>query len=69
MAMHGCEFQDTGFGVSLTLNAKFAGVGVLTEPFGGERKNVLKEKYLKVWKLFMSCMKGCIRPAHTNVAV
>lgn len=48
------EFQNTGSGVSLLLNAKFAGVEILTEPFGGGKKNVLKEKYLKA----VSCMNG-----------
>lgn len=47
-ASPGCEFQNTGSGVSLILNAKFAGVGIVTEPFWEEGKNVLKEKYLKV---------------------
>lgn len=35
----GCESEVTEFGVSLTLNTKFAGVGILTELFErGERK-------------------------------
>lgn len=47
-ASPGCEFQNTGSGLSIITNAKFARFRILTEPFGEEGKNVLKEKYLKV---------------------
>lgn len=67
-ASPGCEFQNTGFGVSLTLNAKFAGVGILTEPFVGGKKECFEREVFESMKA-VSCMKGYIPIAHTNVAV
>lgn len=59
-ASPGSEFQDTGFGVSLTLNAKFAGVGILTEWFGEEREKECFEREVFESMKAVSCLKGYI---------